>query len=358
MLICAQSIYAKLQATTLSLRPSTKLDKTLRYRNCQYPVAGRKRADTQGGAIATVDPTKLTSDCYRDFSGLKTFCLHLREGADSSSRSTRWQRQFLCLTTNGSKIYAPSPPGTHGFFYYRTPPPWAHDLAGEIRFRITKDSDPSTFASGYDLLVKGMPWAVTLLFNSSISAGFRNAVLHDGLLSEDQIHRMERLEPWRCKLTAKSRLLHSIGQPFALPISTDSKVRKSSLYFVPGITDDKDVLENLHIVSHSGYQWGYNTGTDGVKTFSRDAIAIVHLEPWIHPHDRKRRCVVIRVRKLLHCDGLPVKSLDDHPDYGVAGHLLHSVGPVKEKVWYHKIHQGPIAWRHLCLPPEGVTMDL
>lgn len=196
----------------------------------------------------------------------------------------RFQRSYSSRTRNGPKVQMPSPPGTHGFLYYRPPPPWAHDLAGEIRFRITKDSNPSSFATGRDLFVQGIPWTVALIFNTPTSAAFRDVLLRDGLLTEDQICRLERLEPRHSSLTAKSRLVHSIGQPFALPINTSWNAWKSARYFVPGIMDGRDVLEKFDIISLAGAQWGYGDGTDGAKVFSKDGAYVVL------PSDRSKHC--------------------------------------------------------------------
>ncbi|EKM60268.1 uncharacterized protein PHACADRAFT_246140 [Phanerochaete carnosa HHB-10118-sp] len=311
---------------------------------------------TTGRVITTVNPAKLTGDCFRDFSGLKLASLRFQD-VGSSSRTWRRTRGYLGHIKNGPNGYIPFPPRTHGFLYYHPPPPWAHDLAGEIRFRITKDSDPSSFASGHDLLAQGMPWSVTLLFNAPISASFRNVLLRDGLLSEDQTRRMERMEPWRSKITAKSRLIHSIGQPFALPLGTNRNAWMTTRYIVPGIIDGRDVLKSFDVASGAGSLWGYDAGPDETRVL-KDAIAIVHFEPWVHPRYKKRRCVALRIRRLLNYDGLPGNLLDDHPGHGAAGHLLHSLGPVRGKVWYHDLDQGSVAWRYLRLPPEGGTTGL
>lgn len=57
--------------------------------------------------------------------------------------------------------FQPFPPETDGFFYY-----WANPespVDGQIRFRVTRDSDPSSFAAGFDLLgVDGLAWGITL----------------------------------------------------------------------------------------------------------------------------------------------------------------------------------------------------
>ena len=66
--------------------------------------------------------------------------------------------------TYGSRqnVHLPFPPETHGFFYY-----WANPdipAEGQIRFRVTRDSEPSSFASGSDLLaLDGLPWCITLI---------------------------------------------------------------------------------------------------------------------------------------------------------------------------------------------------
>ncbi|EKM60300.1 uncharacterized protein PHACADRAFT_179653 [Phanerochaete carnosa HHB-10118-sp] len=304
--------------------------------------------------ITTVDPNKLTSDCFQDFSGQKFFGLRVQESAGPSTSITLWQRKFWSFAKDGTQVHARSPPGTHGFFYYRAPPPWA----GEIRFRITKDRNPSSFPSGHDFLLRGMPWAVTLLFATPVSAFFHNILLRDGLLSEGQIRRLESLEPWQSRLAAKSHLVHSIGQPFALPLGVNRSTSTCSRHIVPGIVDSRDVLERFEFRSVAGSLWGYDAGPNETRVFSKNAIAIVHLEPWVHPRKKQRRLVALRIRRLLHYDGLPACSPDDHPDYGAAGHLLRSLVKERGRVWYHDLDRGPVAWRHLRLPPESVTMDL
>ncbi|EKM60274.1 uncharacterized protein PHACADRAFT_179643 [Phanerochaete carnosa HHB-10118-sp] len=219
--------------------------------------------------------------------------LRMQESVDPSSQSTQWKRSYYCYRRNYLQVYTPFPPGTHSFFYYRAPPPWAHDLAGEIRFRITKDSDPSSFAGEHHLLVQGMPWIVTLLFNTPYSAAFHSVLLRDGLLSEDQIRRLGRLEPWRSTLTARARLIHSIGQPFALPVSTNRNTYRYARYFVPSIVDSKDVLEKYDLMSSRGSQWGYNTGQDEARVFSKDDAYVVSLS------DQSKRARVV-------CANMPV----------------------------------------------------
>ena len=72
--------------------------------------------------------------------------------------------------TYGSRqnVHLPFPPETHGFFYY-----WANPdipAEGQIRFRVTRDSDPSSFANGHDLLgMDGLPWCITLFQALNIS---------------------------------------------------------------------------------------------------------------------------------------------------------------------------------------------
>lgn len=52
-----------------------------------------------------------------------------------------------------------------GFLYYNVPPPHLPPIMGDLRFRITSSSDPSSFNDGSDLLhaTRPIPWSLPLL---------------------------------------------------------------------------------------------------------------------------------------------------------------------------------------------------
>ncbi|KAG6895176.1 hypothetical protein C0992_002759, partial [Termitomyces sp. T32_za158] len=101
--------------------------------------------------IRTLDPEHLQIGDFVDFSGLKgrTICAGLKNG-----------RQI------GGKIYynhkrSSFPLNTQGFLYYHQYP-HLPPTTGEIRFRVTKSSDPSYFRNGTDLMAFDgvLPWSI------------------------------------------------------------------------------------------------------------------------------------------------------------------------------------------------------
>ena len=54
-------------------------------------------------------------------------------------------------------------PNRKGFFYIHFPQ-GAYEAAASLRFRITRDPDPSTFDDGHDLLYQQLPWEVPIMY--------------------------------------------------------------------------------------------------------------------------------------------------------------------------------------------------
>ncbi|KAI0655678.1 hypothetical protein C8Q70DRAFT_1057228 [Cubamyces menziesii] len=127
--------------------------------------------------------------------------------------TARWQRHKVVpfdIRAGGAFRARRFPPGTRGFFYYyhdpTTPP-----LAGELRFRVTRDRDPSLFASGHDLLGdNGIPWRISLIQIASRKTfeSIKDTLLEDGLVSETVIAKAST------QSVVSSRILHSFEQPF------------------------------------------------------------------------------------------------------------------------------------------------
>lgn len=62
-----------------------------------------------------------------------------------------------------SRSYHPFPPNTCGFFYFVPAPHQSVQLTSGVRFRVTRDNDPSSFAEGSDLLfLDHSPWRIPL----------------------------------------------------------------------------------------------------------------------------------------------------------------------------------------------------
>jgi hypothetical protein len=89
--------------------------------------------------VSNLDPEKLDPADFLDLSGGGHPFVHVLG-------------KLLYLTYRG-RLSVPFPTGTHGFLYA------AED--GALRFRVTKDTDPSSFSSGHDLIrPNGQLWTL------------------------------------------------------------------------------------------------------------------------------------------------------------------------------------------------------
>ncbi|OBZ75001.1 hypothetical protein A0H81_05069 [Grifola frondosa] len=117
-----------------------------------------------------------------------------------------------------TRKHVPFPPQAGGFFYYYSSP--RAPIAGAIRFRITQDGSPTSFASGTDLLLpSGLPWEVPIVVLGSASiasyAKLRQMLLRDGLVAQPLLDKCTELGTQEgASAWHDSRLLHSLGQPF------------------------------------------------------------------------------------------------------------------------------------------------
>ncbi|OBZ74624.1 hypothetical protein A0H81_05071 [Grifola frondosa] len=116
------------------------------------------------------------------------------------------------------------PPGTHGFLYYWSPP--RVPLAGAVRFRITKDSEPESFDQGSDLRVRNgtLPWQIPLLVAAAPSAQYRHLskmLQRDGLVSPALLEQCRELTREH-GVNVQSTLLCAFGQPFLVSFAQQS----------------------------------------------------------------------------------------------------------------------------------------
>ena len=115
------------------------------------------------------------------------------------------------------------PAELHGVFYYWVPPPPIPALAGEVRFRITPQTDPLNVAAGEDFrLSVGITWRIPLITFGEMYRLLRDMVVGDGLLDVDsETVEYAKLVAGEYRLKrASSRIVHSLGQPFVLPLAT------------------------------------------------------------------------------------------------------------------------------------------
>ena len=139
--------------------------------------------------IRTLSPHKLVPDDYVDFS----FKVQPLLGVIlPSCQSTDWD----AIISSSPHKSDPAPlmgrrgsnkplPGIHGFLYYYVPPNGS-PLAGELRFRVTPTRDPSSFATGSDLLTDlAIPWRYPLykMVHRPSYQALIALLLQDGLVS-------------------------------------------------------------------------------------------------------------------------------------------------------------------------------
>lgn len=223
--------------------------------------------------LTTLDPGKLTSACFRDFSRSKQVALYLPEMTDiglwTEVRKVKTFGLSRPLAGRSGKGYSavPFPNDTWGFLYYRAPPSWGHDLAGEIRFRVTEDANPANFYHGHDISFKGVPWHIPLLPYTSLSSAFHDVLLQDGLLTPDQAHRLQRFSSYR-RQAMHTRLLYAVGQPFVMRIDVDKAVECRNRQIILGKKDGEDTTTHISIGTSKGVQWAYAAADGAPQPFT------------------------------------------------------------------------------------------
>ena len=146
----------------------------------------------------------------------------------------------------------PFPPATSGFFYYRSPPPGAPDIAGDIRFRVTNTADPRSFAHGTDLTIHGIPWLIPLVPSSIISRRFLSSLRRELLLTDEQIRRIENCGAEH-PLHRRTKPVYATGQPFRLHTSC----QQTTDCWLFGVHGGEDKLERTVLSLQPPAKWGY-----------------------------------------------------------------------------------------------------
>ncbi|ETW86288.1 hypothetical protein HETIRDRAFT_310228 [Heterobasidion irregulare TC 32-1] len=125
--------------------------------------------------------------------------------------------------------YQPFPPETKGFFYYWANPETPVD--GQVRFRVTRDGDPSSFTTGFDLLgLDGLPWCITLFqaLNMAKYSPLGELLLKENLVTKEIAEQACSLRT-RLKQSAiehlrskRIRPVLKLGQVFSLHLASSS----------------------------------------------------------------------------------------------------------------------------------------
>lgn len=176
--------------------------------------------------VHTLHPEKLTPDDYISLKAARReIGVRFRSSASSGSTASSHAPSLHFPTPTDTKVrFRPGvhetfPAGLQGFLYYWCPPSHITPLAGEVRFRQTASSDPSSFAQGEDYHLRmGLPWAIPL-FNISYLEGFnpcRDVLLRDRLVS---VEAMKSAQHSQKKWARLDRVVNSFYQPFIVSLS-------------------------------------------------------------------------------------------------------------------------------------------
>ncbi|KAJ7609392.1 hypothetical protein FB45DRAFT_1038835 [Roridomyces roridus] len=140
--------------------------------------------------ISTLKPELLLPYDYLDIAHVRRTRLFFQNGSIDLSETVHYLSE--------DRIYTPFPEDARGFFYC-APRHGLPALASSVRFRCTPSPFPSSFATGYDLLLpNGLPWQI-LVGQAAISyRDLRVFLLHEGFLTQASL-----LE-WQTRLARKT----------------------------------------------------------------------------------------------------------------------------------------------------------
>lgn len=155
--------------------------------------------------------------------------------------------------------HIPFPAGTAGFFYFHRPA-GAPPAAGEVRFRITRDADPGSFAAGADLRVHGLPWAMDVYPPVQNVRAVFPLLLADGLLAPRELARIEAMAAARPLGHRLARLVYAFGEPFAVRLDVQRRGSRRIMLSVSVLGDEGDTPINLQFTN-----LGYISPTSGER---------------------------------------------------------------------------------------------
>ncbi|KAF8867828.1 hypothetical protein BD779DRAFT_1685257 [Infundibulicybe gibba] len=185
----------------------------------QSPPLTRHRRTKR--VISTLDQRMLRHSDFCDISNLTTSVVTIRSSTLGCARL-----KYCASRKRGEKFRDLTfPVGTHGFFYYYSPPGLPY-FAGEVRFRITPSTDPASFATGVDLSTPHrLPWRVPLwrLCSSSDLLPVRRFLQDSGLVTPAMLQHCETMAR---KLVKKhlQNVLYTLDFPFYLRFNTQAQL--------------------------------------------------------------------------------------------------------------------------------------
>ncbi|KAJ7082626.1 hypothetical protein B0H15DRAFT_852158 [Mycena belliarum] len=231
--------------------------------------------------VSTLNPSLITPADYMDLSGRFGFIFD--PGSEGSRRVLRYAVR--------KPLYIPFPDDTHGFVYYHSQP-HISPLAGSVRFRVTQDNAPSSFAHGHDLLSpSGAPWQ-TLLPQIACRPTFKwlaSYLIRDGLVAEELLSRCRDVFRERASIHP-NKILFTFDSSFLIDLSSETD-----------LTIAGDTLHTLRL----------DIFKMGTRVYPWTGSALARFEPSTFPEYAGRRVIHLRFLKVLD----PVTPLVDLQTY-------------------------------------------
>ncbi|KAG6917286.1 hypothetical protein DXG01_003127 [Tephrocybe rancida] len=180
---------------------------------------------SKAAIIKTLDPARLQTSDFLDMSELspRAFKVALKDG---QLVQVSYLQYFTSRWTRVKFPRGKFPSGTQGFLY------WHHDVrlpptTGEVRFRVTADSNPASFEQGTDLMgPQGiLPWSLNILrlvFVPRYAAFVRLAVA-DGYLPP---HFLAHARKWLVTRISQptTQVLTFLEQPFTVTVPSTVRI--------------------------------------------------------------------------------------------------------------------------------------
>lgn len=162
--------------------------------------------------ITNLDPTRIRSGDFVDISGqVTTSPLYRPEGGATTLNIPYVPNPWLISRDKRPNF----PLGTHGFFYIHCEDP-SHPGTAQLRFRVTRDSHPDSFALGHDLTsCNGLPWARPLPILTRSRPELLPLLISQGLVDQGVVPTWQTL-----RRTTRRPIIHRLGEAFHLKFSS------------------------------------------------------------------------------------------------------------------------------------------
>ncbi|KAJ7150505.1 hypothetical protein C8R43DRAFT_1005984 [Mycena crocata] len=232
--------------------------------------------------ISTLNAALISSGDFLHLSHRVGITMRFPHSVGLGSQLRYAQERTVLESGLGKLSEKPFPADSQGFLYYNSQSPVVLD--GSLRFRITSDSNPSSFHCGRDLLLpSGFPWQISLLQLACHKeyTVIRQQLLHECLITEEQRATCVEICGSGRRITP-SLTLFRLDSPFLVDFSSPELslvVVGKSIHRIP--------LNRIFTDSANGERSNKWTG-----------MAIARFEPSTRPEHAGRRVLHLRIMKI------------------------------------------------------------